>query len=96
MSETPHETHHWVSELLTDRNDTPPTDLCSRRANEGRLVGLADGRQVAAFGCCALHLLQDLLRLIVCLTVSVEKRNLADGRDHFRILRRRGERIAPA
>jgi hypothetical protein len=81
---------------LTDCNDTTPADLGSGRANKRRLMKLANGRQMATFGCRSFHFVHDLLRFGVSLAVPIERRNLADSSSHPRILRRCGKRVAPS
>jgi hypothetical protein len=76
--------HCDSSPIATTRR---PTGLAPG-ANERRLIGLTNGGQIMTLRPPQLSFLHDLLLFSVSLAVPVEKRNLADGSGHFRIIRR--------
>jgi hypothetical protein len=85
-----------VTQANADQCAASPARFGARCADERRLVGLTDGGKVpAVVGDCQ-HLLGYLRVTGVGLARAIEERDLTDGSGHPRILRRGGQRVAPA
>ena len=82
------------SGFVADGDDATPTDLGSGRADERWFMGLTNSRQITAFRCRGLHCLNDVRGSVVALSISVEHRNLADGRCDLGIRRCRSKGMA--